>query len=384
MRTRLELVARVKKALARSPVVMLVGPRQCGKTTIARQLAGERSGNYFDLESYAIARLMADPALVLDDLRGLVVLDEAQRVPQLFPHLRVLADRPRRPARFLVLGSASPELSRQAAESLAGRVEIIEVRGFDLGEVKPGELDTLWVRGSFPRSFLARSNEESLVWRQNFISTFLERDLGNLGFGASAVAMRRFWTMLAHVHGQVWNAAQMANSMGISASSVRNYLDALEQTFMVRRLQPWYMNAGKRLVKSPKIYIRDSGLLHTLAGIDNMKHLWTHPQLGASWEGFVVEEMLSLFRPREAWFYATHAGAELDLMFQHKGKRIGVEVKRTAAPAMTRSMHVALEDLKLDKLYLVHAGDLRVKLAPKVEAIPMARIRELAPGGHKT
>jgi uncharacterized protein len=168
--------------------------------------------------------------------------------------------------------------------------------------------------------------------------------------------------------------------MGISASSVRNYLDALEQTFMVRRLQPWYMNAGKRLVKSPKIYIRDSGLLHSLAGIDNMKHLWTHPQLGASWEGFVVEEMLSLFRPREAWFYATHAGAELDLMFQHKGKRIGVEVKRTAAPAMTRSMHVALEDLKLDKLYLVHAGDLHVKLAPKVEAIPMARIRERAPG----
>jgi hypothetical protein len=379
MRTRLDLLARVKKALARSPIVMLVGPRQCGKTTLARQLVGERSTNYFDLEQYAVARLMQDPALVLDGLKGLVVLDEAQRVPELFPHLRVLADRSRKPAKFLVLGSASPELSRQAAESLAGRVEMIEVRGFDTGEVKPTEQDTLWIRGAFPRSFLARSNEESMVWRQNFITTFLERDLGNMGFGASTVAMRRFWIMLAHYHGQVWNATQMSNSLGISASGARNYLDVLEQTYMVRRLQPWHVNSGKRLVKSPKVYIRDSGLLHTLAGIENMKQLWTHPQLGASWEGFVVEEVLSLFKPGEAWFYATHAGAELDLFFLHKGKRIGVEVKRTAAPAMTRSMHTALEDLALDKLYLVHAGELQVKLAPKVEALPLVRLRELLP-----
>ena len=377
MRKRPDLLARVNKALTRSPVVMLLGPRQCGKTTLARQLVGERSPNYFDLERQAVANAMQEPELILDGLKGLVVLDEAQRVPQLFPHLRVLADRTRKPAKFLVLGSASPELARQAAESLAGRVEIIEVRGFDLGEVRPTEMERLWLRGSFPRSFLASSLEESMAWRENFISTFLERDLGNMGFGASAVAMRRFWQMLSHYHGQIWNAAQMSNSLGISAGSARNYLDALEQTFMVRRLQPWFINSNKRLVKSPKIYVRDPGLLHTLMGINTMKQLWTHPQLGASWEGFAIEEAIGVFRPREAWFYATHKGAELDLFFQHKGKRIGVEIKRTTMPAMTRSMHIALEDLQLDKLYLVHAGDLRLKLGPKVEAVPLAQLRNL-------
>ena len=378
MRKRPDLLARVNKALTRSPVVMLLGPRQCGKTTLARQLVGERSPNYFDLERQAVANAMQEPELILDGLKGLVVLDEAQRVPQLFPHLRVLADRTRNPAKFLVLGSASPELARQAAESLAGRVEIIEVRGFDLSEVRPTELERLWLRGSFPRSFLAGSAEESMAWRENFISTFLERDLGNMGFGASAVAMRRFWQMLSHYHGQIWNAAQMSNSLGISAGSARNYLDALEQTFMVRRLQPWFINSSKRLVKSPKIYVRDPGLLHALVGISSMKQLWTHPQLGASWEGFAIEEAIGVFRPREAWFYATHKGAELDLFFQHNGKRIGVEIKRTTSPAMTRSMHIALEDLQLDKLYLVHAGDLRLKLEQKVEAVPLSQLRTLA------
>jgi predicted AAA+ superfamily ATPase len=377
MRKRPDLLARVNKALARSPIVMLLGPRQCGKTTLARQLVGERSPTYFDLERQAVANAMQDPELILDGLKGLVVLDEAQRVPHLFPHLRVLADRTRNPAKFLVLGSASPELARQAAESLAGRVEIIEVRGFDLGEVQPTEMERLWLRGSFPRSFLARSAEESMAWRENFISTFLERDLGNMGFGASAVAMRRFWQMLSHYHGQIWNAAQMSNSLGISAGSARNYLDALEQTFMVRRLQPWFINSSKRLVKSPKIYVRDPGLLHALVGISSMKQLWTHPQLGASWEGFAIEEAIGVFRPREAWFYATHKGAELDLFFQHNGKRIGVEIKRTTSPAMTRSMHIALEDLQLTKLYLVHAGNLRLKLGPKVEAVPLAQLRAL-------
>jgi predicted AAA+ superfamily ATPase len=378
MRKRPDLLARVNKALTRSPVVMLLGPRQCGKTTLARQLVGERSPNYFDLERQAVANAMQEPELILDGLKGLVVLDEAQRVPQLFPHLRVLADRTRNPAKFLVLGSASPELARQAAESLAGRVEIIEVRGFDLSEVRPTELERLWLRGSFPRSFLAGSAEESMAWRENFISTFLERDLGNMGFGASAVAMRRFWQRLSHYHGQIWNAAQMSNSLGISAGSARNYLDALEQTFMVRRLQPWFINSSKRLVKSPKIYVRDPGLLHALIGISSMKQLWTHPQLGASWEGFAIEEAIAVFQPREAWFYATHKGAELDLFILHKGKRIGVEIKRTTTPAMTRSMHIALEDLQLDKLYLVHAGDLRLKLEQKVEAVPLSQLRTLA------
>jgi predicted AAA+ superfamily ATPase len=377
MRDRPELLAKVRKALSRSPIVMLVGPRQCGKTTLARQLVGERSANYFDLEQHAVASVMAEPSLVLDGLKGLVVLDEAQREPRLFPHLRVLADRSRNPAKFLVLGSASPELARQASESLAGRVEIIEVRGFDLNEVRPTEIGTLWVRGAFPRAFLARSTDESMAWRENFISTFVERDLGNLGFGMSPVVMRRFWKMLAHYHGQVWNAEQMAGSLGISASSARNYLDALEQTFMVRRLQPWHFNSKKRLVKSPKVYVRDSGLLHTLEGVRNMRQLWTHPLLGASWEGFAIEETLSAFRPREAWFYATHQGVELDLYFLHKGKRTGVEVKRTGTPAISKSMHIALEDLKLDKLYFVYPGALRVKLAPKVEAIPLAQLRDL-------
>ena len=377
MRKRPELLARLNKALARSPIVMLVGPRQCGKTSLARQLVGERSPNYFDLEQHAVAKVMADPSLVLDGLKGLVVLDEAQREPRLFPHLRVLADRNRKPAKFLVLGSASPELARQAAESLAGRVEIIELRGFDLGEVKETEHEALWLRGAFPRSFLARNGEESMVWRENFISTFLERDLSNLGFGMSPVVMRRFWTMLAHYHGQIWNAAQMSTSLGISASSARNYLDALEQTFMVRRLQPWHINTKKRLVKSPKVYVRDTGLLHALDGISTMKRLWTYPRLGASWEGFAIEEVLSAFKPREAWFYATQAGAELDLFFLHKGKRVGVEIKRAGAPAMSRSMHIALEDLKLDKLYFVYPGNLRVKLAPKVEAVPFGQLRTL-------
>lgn len=377
MRKRPELLARVEKALKRSPIVMLAGPRQCGKTTLARQLVGEGSPNYFDLEQQAVARIMAEPSLILDGLKGLVVLDEAQRIPQLFPHLRVLADRARKPARFLVLGSASPDLSRQAAESLAGRVEVIEVRGFSLAEVRPSEVENLWLRGAFPRSFLARSAEESMVWRENFIGTFLERDMGNLGFGISPVAMRRFWTMLAHYHGQIWNATEMSNALGISASSARNYLDALEQTYMVRRLQPWYVNTGKRLVKSPKVYLRDTGLLHALEGIGSMRQLWTYPRAGASWEGFALEEVVSIFRPRQVWFYATHAGAELDLFFLHNGKRIGVEFKRTATPSITRSMHIAMEDLALDKLYFVYPGNLHLKLAPKMEAIPMARIREL-------
>lgn len=371
------LLDRLRKALSRSPIVMLVGPRQCGKTTLAKQLLADGTGRYFDLEQHGTAELLAEPALTLQDLKGLVVLDEAQRQPVLFPQLRVLADRSRKQARFLVLGSASPELARQASESLAGRVEIIEVRGFDLSEVPEGKYPNLWLRGGHPRSFLARNNEASLTWRNDFITTFLERDLGNLGFGISPVALRRFWRMLAHYHGQQWNADQMSTALGISASSARNYVDALEQTFMVRRLQPWFLNTKKRLVKAPKVYLRDTGLLHAMEGIGTMEALSTHPVIGASWEGFVVEEVLSDFKPREAWYYATHNGAELDLFFLHKGKRIGVEIKRTTAPAMIRSMHIALEDLQLDKLYLVHAGDLRLKLAPKVEAVPLAQLRTL-------
>lgn len=364
---------RIRTALARSPIVMLMGPRQCGKTTLAQQLVDVGSPNYFDLEDHAMETFLANPSIALKDLRGLVVLDEAQRMPTLFPALRVLADRNDVDTKFLLLGSASPELSRQASESLAGRVEFIEIRGFGLDEVGVSHTDELWLRGGFPRSFLAKTDEDSMVWRDAFLSTFLERDLANLGFGSSPQAMRRFWTMLSHYHGQLWNASEIARSLGVSAPTANRYLDALEQTFMARRLQPWHLNTGKRLVKSPKVYIRDTGLLHTLQGIAGRKELWGHPKLGASWEGFAMEEVLSAFRPREAWFYAVHSGAELDLFFLHGGQRIGVEFKRADAPQVTKSMHVAMEDLQLDHLLVVYPGERQAKLAEKIEALPLSQ-----------
>ena len=372
---RAQLIGEIRKALRRSPVVMLLGPRQCGKTTLARQLVAADAPNYFDLEHPAEARALEHPMTALEGLEGLVVLDEAQRQPSLFPVLRVLADRPRNPARFLVLGSASPELSRQASESLAGRVEVIKVRGFCMSEVTG--VDKLWSRGGFPRSYLARSDADSFTWRSQFIRTFLERDLAALGFGMSPRMIGRFWTMIAHHHGQVWNASQVAASLGIAPNTASSYLDALEQTFMLRRLQPWFTNLGKRVVKSPKIYLRDSGVLHALLGLDNAKTLLTHPKLGASWEGFVIEEVLAQFKPEQAWFYGVHAGSELDLMFMHQGRRIGVEIKREDAPAMTKSMHVALADLDLHKLYVIYPGTRRYALDPKVECVPLRMLAEL-------
>lgn len=372
---RSNFIADIRKALRRSPVVMLLGPRQCGKTTLARQLVAADAPNYFDLEHPAEARALEHPMTTLESLEGLVVLDEAQRQPGLFPVLRVLADRPRNKARFLVLGSASPELSRQASESLAGRVEVIDVRGFSMSEV--AGIDKLWSRGGFPRSFLARSDADSFTWRSQFIRTFLERDLAALGFGMSPRMMGRFWTMIAHHHGQIWNASQVAASLGIAPNTASSYLDALEQTFMLRRLQPWFTNLGKRVVKSPKIYLRDSGVLHALLGLGNPRALLTHPKLGASWEGFVIEEVLAQFKPEQAWFYGVHAGSDLDLLFTHKSQRIGVEIKREDAPAMTKSMHVALADLDLHKLYVIYPGTRRYALGPKVECVPLRMLAEL-------
>ncbi len=372
--------ATIRTALRRSPVVMLMGPRQCGKTSLARQFLPEDSANYFDLERPLVASLFESPMTALERLRGLVVLDEAQLQPKIFPVLRVLADRKGTPARFLILGSASPELGRQAAQSLAGRVEHIEIRGFDGRETPPGSMEKLWLRGAFPRSFLARSLKESIAWRENFITTFLERDLANLGFGISPRVMGRFWTMISHYHGQTWNATEVAASMGISQTSARNYVDALEQTFMVRRLQPYYINVGKRLVKTPKLYIRDSGLFHSLQGIGTMGELMRNPKLGASWEGFAIEEVITAFKPREAYFYSATSAAELDLFFVHNSRRIGVEFKRMDAPTITRSMHVAMEDLKLHKLYIVYPGSRRAKLSPKVELVPLEEVHALGGG----
>lgn len=346
----------LKTALGRSPVVALLGPRQCGKTTLAREFLPAEAPAYFDLEDPLVAQLFTSPLQALAGLRGLVVIDEAQRQPGIFPVLRVLADRPDTPARFLILGSASPDLARQAAESLAGRVEIIELTGFGLDEVGTEAVDRLWLRGGFPRAYLANNDEDSRVWRRQFIGTFLERDLAALGFGLSPALMGRFWTMLAHYHGQIWNGSEIAASLGVSHHTARAYLDALEQTFMIRRVLPWHVNVGKRLVKAPKIYFRDSGLLHALLGINDPVQLLTHPKLGASWEGLVIEELIRTERPEEIGFYAVHSGSELDLFMIRQGRRIGVEVKRADAPTLTRSMQIAREDLNLDELWIIYPG----------------------------
>lgn len=380
MIARIEYLGRVRAGLGRAPVVALIGPRQCGKTTLARQLMGSDAAGYFDLEDPATATVLANPMSALAALAGLVVVDEAQRSAGLFPVLRVLADRAGQPATFLILGSASPELSRQASESLAGRVEIVEMGGFHVSELPAGDAHRLWLRGGFPRSFLARTERDSFEWRRNFTRTFLERDLAGLGFGMSPQAMGRFWTMLAHYHGQIWNGNEVAASMGISATTARHYLDALEQTFMIRRLLPWHTNVGKRLVKTPKIYFRDSGIFHALQGIASHPDLLTHPKLGASWEGFALEQVLRSRPGEDAYFYAVHSGSELDLYFP--SLRLGIEVKYQDAPKLTRSMRIAMDDLKLRELLVVYPGSREYPLADNVRVVPLAKACG-APGGTR-
>lgn len=364
----------VASALRRSRAVVLVGPRQVGKTTLARSLVASDSANYFDLEDPRVEAQFAEPFTTLEGLRGLVVIDEVQRAPGLFKSLRVLIDRERAPAKFLLLGSASPALLRQSSESLAGRIEVHEIGGFTLDEIGPADISRLWLRGGFPRSFLARSGPSSRQWRSSFVRTFLERDLPQLGISVAAAAMRRFWTMLAHYHGQVWNAADPARSLGVNESTVRRYLDWLTQTYMVRQLAPWYENIGKRQVKAPKIYFRDTGLLHELLGIHDAASLRTHPGSGASWEGFALEQVLRLTEPSEAYFWATYAGAELDLLLFKNGKRYGVEFKRTDAPRLTRSMTTAMSDLKLEHLAVVYPGDRRYTLGDCISVVPASEL----------
>jgi predicted AAA+ superfamily ATPase len=373
---RTSYLRRLRAALKRNPVVALLGPRQCGKTTLAREFLPAGSPNYFDLEDPVVAGLLEHPMTALQPLRGLVVIDEAQRQPGVFPVLRVLADRADAPATFLLLGSASPDLSRQAAESLAGRVEIIAMRGFAGTEVPATELATLWLRGGFPRSFLAESDAASLQWRRDFVRTFLDRDLAGLGFALSPVALGRFWAMISHYHGQIWNGSEVAASLGIAPNTARNHLDALEQTYMIRRLPPWHANLGKRLVKSPKIYFRDSGLFHVLQGVGTAADLHRHPKLGASWEGFALEETLQAVQPEEACFYAVHSGAELDLFMIARGRRVGVEFKREDAPRLTHSMQTAMKDLKLDRLSVIYPGERRYRLHEKAEVLPLKDVTD--------
>lgn len=366
--------ARIAAALQRSRGVVLVGPRQVGKTTLARSFVAAGDASYFDLEDPRVEAQFEAPMLLLEPLRGLVVIDEVQRAPELFKALRVLMDRDAAPAKFLLLGSASPGLLRQSSESLAGRVETIEIGGFTLDETGAAAQAALWLRGGYPRSYLAASDADSRRWRRSFAGAFLERDLPQLGINVPAPAMRRFWTMLAHLNGQRWNAADPARSLGVNESTVRRHLDWLTQTFMVRQLQPWFENLGKRQVKAPRIYFRDTGLLHELLGIADEAALLAHPRSGASWEAFALEQMLRIAAPDEAWFWATHGGAELDLFMLKDGRRVGVEFKRMDAPRLTPSMRTALHDLRLDALYAVYPGTRRYALAEKVEAVPLAEL----------
>ena len=371
-------LSRIRLLLGEFPVVALLGARQVGKTTLARQLAAAYSEPvaWFDLEDPADLARLDDPGLELRPLEGLVVLDEIHRLPDIFQLLRVLADRPGPPARFLVLGSASPELLRQTSESLAGRVAFHELDGFGLDEVD--NLERLWLRGGFPRSYLARSEPASRGWRDGFIRTLLARDLPELGSTIPSATLRRFWAMLAHWHGQIWNGAEFARAFGVSHATVRRYLDLLTSVFVVRQLQPWFENISKRQVRSPKVYIGDSGILHALLGLTTRTDIVSHPKVGASWEGFVIQQIAHLLRAsaEQCYHWSTHTGAKLDLLVMDGARRYGFDVKRSEAPKLTRSMRSALETLNLDRLDVVHAGTERYEMAPRVRALPAARLVE--------
>ena len=370
-------VEAIRKALGRAPVVVLTGPRQCGKTTLARCFLEPDSVNYFDLESPPSLSRLDEPMTALAPLRDLVVVDEVQLRADLFPALRVLVDRPDCPARFLVLGSASGNLQRQTSESLAGRVERVLLGGFTAPETAGHAADahaTLWRRGGLPRSFLAATEEDSVVWRREYIQTLLERDFPQWGVRAPAAAMGRFWTMVAHYHGQTWNAAEPARALGVSPGVVRRYLDILTDALTVRQLHPWFANVKKRQVKAPKVYVRDSGLLHRLLGIGTQRELLTHPRVGASWEGFVVEQVLATEPHDEAYFWATHQGAEIDLVLRRGGALYGVECKFADAPRMTPSIRNALDDVGLDRVAVVNPGDRRFPLSDRVEVVPLSAL----------
>lgn len=372
---------RVSRAFKIHPAVAIEGPRQCGKTTLARILAqAEPEVTFFDLESLADQQRLETPEQTLGKLRGLVIIDEVQRRPDLYPTLRVLTDRPGTPARFLLLGSASPAIVRGVSESLAGRVAIVDLGGFDLRDTGGEAIDRLWSRGGFPRSYLATSDEQSAEWREYFLRTFLERDIPQLGITIPAATLRRFWTMVAHYHGQVWNAAEFARSLGADEKTARNYLELLHGAFMVRILPSWYENLGKRQVKAPKIYVRDTGLLHTLHGLTNEAQLQGHPKLGASWEGFLIEQIVTCLDTRDAYFWGTHAGAELDLMVMQGGKRYGFEMKYADAPGTTKSMHTALADLGLEHLWVIYPGEQRYDLTEKITVVPAREIPVLVAG----
>jgi uncharacterized protein len=369
---------RISNAFRIHPIAALLGPRQCGKTTLARVMAEREPCTYFDLEDPVDLRRLSAPMRTLEDLSGLIVIDEIQRRPDLFQLLRVLVDRPKNPARFLILGSASPYLAKGVSESLAGRVGFIDLFGFNLEEVGGAHSTKLWLRGGFPKSFLATDEGASMAWRDDFIRTFLERDIPQLGISIPAETLRRFWTMVAHYHGQVWNAAQLARSLGTSENTARRYLDILSGAYMIRILPPWFENISKRQVKAPKVYLRDSGILHALLQLRSLPDVQSHPKLGASWEGFALEQVIGALESRDLYFWATQAGAELDLLARVRGKQYGFEFKHADAPGTNRSMHIAVQDLSLEHLWVIYPGHQEYSLDNKISVFPAESIPRLA------
>jgi len=378
---RLAQIDHIKSLLSQNPIVAIIGARQVGKTTITYEIEKhwKAPSTRFDCEDPDDLVRLNEPKLALKNLSGLVIIDEIQRKPDLFPLLRVLVDRENNKATFLILGSASPNLLKQSSESLAGRISYFNLNGFSLIEVGQENESKLWIRGGFPRSYLAQTDKASVTWRKDFIRTFLERDIPQLGFHIPAMTLHRFWNMLAHYHGQIWNGSELGRAFGMSHASVKRYVDLLTDALVVWQLKPWYQNMSKRQVKAPKVYIRDSGILHGLLGIESFLALEKHPKIGASWEGFVLSELLHQLKVEqsEAYFWATHAGAELDLLVFINGQPIGFEIKRTTSPKMTPSINNSLTDLKLDRLFVIHAGDHEFQIHEKVNAIPMASIQNL-------
>ncbi|MCP4610665.1 MAG: ATP-binding protein [Planctomycetes bacterium] len=372
---RKEAIAKVQRSLAENPVTAILGPRQCGKTTLAHQVIDKGEGVFFDLENPTHLARLTNPLLALQNQTGAIVLDEIQRMPALFEILRVLVDTPSFKGKFLVLGSAAPSLVKGASESLAGRIGFVDLSGFNLQETQADDFVPLWVRGGFPLSYLSKSDAAAYRWRENFIRTFLERDIPQLGISIPATTLRRFWTMIAHYHGQVLNTAELARAIGSAEGTARKYLDILSGSYMVRQLQPYFANLKKRQVKAPKVYVRDSGILHALLALESADHLLSHPKLGASFEGFAVEEICASADSRNIYFWATHGGAELDLLLFSKGKAIGFEIKYTETPKITKSMRIALEDLNLHHLYLVYPGNETFPLSETITVIPVTKVR---------
>jgi len=369
---RTKAIKKVEKLFGVFPIVGILGPRQCGKSTLAKQF---NFPTYLDLENPRDLAKLDNPQLFLESAKSPIVIDEIQRKPDLFPLLRYLVDtQPDR--KILVLGSASPNLIKQSSESLAGRIGYMYLKGFHLGEID--DMNRLWLQGGYPRAYLAENNDAAQEWLQNYISTFLERDIPQLGFSIPSGQLRKFWQMLAHYHGQVMNYSELGRSIGLSDMTIKKYLQILEDCFMIKTLQPWYTNTGKRIIKQPKIYFWDSGIYHCLMNITNQDNLLSTPKLGASWEGFALTNTLQLLNlpTQDYYFWSTHQGAEIDLFWFQDGQAFGMEFKYTDAPKSTKSMHSSIETLNLKKLFVVYPGKDKYELNEKIEVMPLSLLKE--------